>query len=143
MGKNKSTYATYNSLPQRALLPEGTYVKFLGKSYAIDLTAVRKYCLGDLSECSRKCDTEITSGYELADSEEKNLVQTSKLIREVKSDSDSQYNLLVWDIVKSFIINLLDGVESLGEEYFEFSFSNALAFNTLVKAGILVEVTEE
>lgn len=140
MGKNKSTYATYNSFPRRSLLPEGTYVKFLGRSYAIDLMAVRKYCLGDLSECSRKCDIEITSGYELA---ERNLVQTSKLIREVKSDSDSQYNLLVWDIVKSFIINLLDSVESLGEEDFEFSFSNALAFNTLVKAGILVEVTEE
>ena len=74
----------------------------------------------------------------MSDDVDKNLVQTSKIIREVKSDNDSQYNLLVWDIVKSFIMNLLESVDG-----FTFSFSNALAFNTLVKEGILVEVTEE
>lgn len=138
MAKNKSYYQPeYVGMPGKE-----EYVTFLGKSYAIDMEAVRHYCLGILSESERKCDTEITSGYEMSEGGE-GLVQTSKLIREVKSDNDSQENLLVWDLVKSFIYNLLDNVPSLGEDDFEFSFSNALAFNTLVKAGILVEVTKE
>lgn len=117
---------------------DGKYFVIFGKTYTIDMSAVRKYCLGDITESGRKCDIEITSGYEMSDDVDKNLVQTSKIIREVKSDNDSQYNLLVWDIVKSFIMNLLESVDG-----FTFSFSNALAFNTLVKEGILVEVTEE
>ena len=138
MAKNKSYYQPeYVGMPGKE-----EYVKFLGKSYDIDMDAVRHYCLGTLSESGRKCDTEITSGYEMSEGGE-GLVQTSKLIREVKSDNDSQENLLVWDLVKSFIYNLLDNVPSLGEDDFEFSFSNALAFNPLVKAGILVEVTKE
>lgn len=117
---------------------DGKYFVIFGKPYAINMSAVRKYCLGDITESGRKCDIEITSGYEMSDDVDKNLVQTSKIIREVKSDNDSQYNLLVWDIVKSFLMNLLESVDG-----FTFSFSNALAFNTLVKEGILVEVTEE
>lgn len=116
---------------------DGKYFVIFGKTYTIDMSAVRKYCLGDITESGRKCDIEITSGYEMSDDVDKNLVQTSKIIREVKSDNDSQYNLLVWDIVKSFIMNLLESVDG-----FTFSFSNALAFNTLVKEGILVEITD-
>ena len=122
----------------RTIFFDGKYYKVFGKPYAINMSAVRKYCLGDITESGRKCDIEITSGYEMSDDVDKNLVQTSKIIREVKSDNDSQYNLLVWDIVKSFLMNLLESVDG-----FTFSFSNALAFNTLVKEGILVEVTEE
>ena len=117
---------------------DGKYFNVFGKLYAINMSAVRKYCLGDITESGRKCDIEITSGYEMSDDVDKNLVQTSKIMTKVKSDKDSQYNLLVWDIVKSFIMNLLESVDG-----FTFSFSNALAFNTLVKEGILVEVTEE
>ena len=128
----------YNDESPRTMFFDGKYFHVFGKSYAINMSAVRKYCLGDITESGRKCDIEITSGYELSDDVDKNLVQTSKIIREVKSDNDSQYNLLVWDIVKSFIMNLLESVDGV-----TFSFSNALAFNTLVKEGILVEVTEE
>lgn len=128
----------YNDENPRTIFFDGKYYNVFGKPYAINMSAVRKYCLGDITESGRKCDIEITSGYEMSDDVDKNLVQTSKIIREVKSDNDSQYNLLVWDIVKSFIMNLLESVDG-----FTFSFSNALAFNTLVKEGILVEVTEE
>ena len=128
----------YNDESPRMMNFDGEYFHVFGKPYAISMSAVRKYCLGDITESGRKCDIEITSGYELSDDVDNNLVQTSKIIREVKSDNDSQYNLLVWDIVKSFIMNLLEGVDGV-----TFSFSNALAFNTLVKEGILVEVTEE
>ena len=104
-----------------------------GKKFAIDLEKVKEYCF---SEKDKDSDIEITNTFETDENGE--LVMTGKLLREIKSNSESQNDVMVYDLIKMFIGRLLDNSEKIDDTNLDFSTS--LAFNSMLKLGIIVEV---
>lgn len=115
----------------------GEYIKFHDKIYAFDLDAIKKACLVSADQNGK--ETEVTEAYET--DEENKLTLSSKIVRDIKSTGNPQNDMIIYDVVKLFIIRLIDN-SSLDSE-FEMDFSTALAINTLIKWGMLVEINDE
>ena len=115
----------------------GEYIKFHDKIYALDLDAIKKVCLVSADQNGK--ETEVTEAYET--DEENKLTLSSKIVRDIKSTGNPQNDMIIYDVVKLFIIRLIDN--SSLESEFEMDFSTALAINTLIKWGMLVEINDE
>lgn len=110
-----------------------------GRKWSIDIDKFTKKCLTSDNEKSR--DTEITEGYEKND--DGNMVQISKIIREVNSQGNTQNDTIRYDLFKTLLSVILEKkIMSFGtlenEVMYDFSFN--IAFNTLVKEGIIYEI---
>lgn len=103
------------------------------RKYLIDLDKLKEVCM--LKD--KESENEITTTYETND--EGDLTMTAKLLREVKSIGNAQNDMVVYDVVKMFIGRLLEN-QDRSDIDFQVDFSTALAFNTLLGAGILIEV---
>ena len=112
------------------------YVEFNGKIYAFDLDAIKKFCL--ISADQNGKETEVTEAYE--PDEENNLMLSSKIVRDIKSTGNPQNDMIIYDVVKLFIIRLIDNTSI--ERGFEMDFSTAIAINTLLKWGMLIEIKD-
>lgn len=112
------------------------YVEFNGKIYAFDLDAIKRVCL--ISADQNGKETEVTEAYEPDD--ENNLTLSSKIVRDIKSTGNPQNDMIIYDVVKLFIIRLIDNTSI--ERGFEMDFSTALAINTLLKWGMLIEIKD-
>lgn len=111
------------------------------RKWGVDIEKFTKYCLTSDSEKSK--DTEVTEGYEKSDSGD--MVQVSKIIREVNSQGNTQNDTIRYDLIKTLLSVILDKkVMNFGslEKETQFDFSFNIAFNTLLKAGIIYEITE-
>lgn len=115
----------------------GEYIKFHDTIYAFDLDAIKKACLVSADQNGK--ETEVTEAYET--DEENKLTLSSKIVRDIKSTGNPQNDMIIYDVVKLFIIRLIDN--SSLESEFEMDFSTALAINTLIKWGMLVEINDE
>lgn len=108
-----------------------------GKKYLIDLEAVMEFCLQ--SEYDNLKEHELTESYEW-DDEQREMQIMNRITRDVKG-GDEQNDMLSYDLVKLFILRLLDNESPANE--FNMDFSTALAMNTLINYNILVEIKEE
>ena len=109
------------------------------RKWGVDIDKFTKICLTSDNEKSK--DTEITEGYEKDDNG--NFTQTSKIIREVNSQGNMQNDTIRYDLFKTLLSVILDkkvmGFGSLENEI-QYDFSFNIAFNTLLKEGIIYEI---
>lgn len=101
----------------------------------MDLERLKEVCLSSSSNGGVK-ETEITEICEPTDDGDYGIVQ--KVQHETKSNKNLQNDMIIYDIVKLLIIALLE--QDTPEEAFVMDFGTALAINTLISWGILVEV---
>lgn len=109
------------------------------RKWGVDIDKFTKICLTSDNEKSK--DTEITEGYEKDDNG--NFTQTSKIIREVNSQGNMQNDTIRYDLFKTLLSIILDKkVMNFGclENEVQYDFSFNVAFNTLVKEGIIYEI---
>jgi hypothetical protein len=109
------------------------------RKWGVDIDKFTKICLTSDNEKSK--DTEITEGFEKDDNG--NITQTSKIIREVNSQGNMQNDTIRYDLFKTLLSIILDKkVMSFGslENELKFDFSFNVAFNTLIKEGIIYEI---
>jgi hypothetical protein len=110
-----------------------------GRKWGVDIDKFTKKCLTSDNEKSK--DTEITEGYEKTD--EGDMVQVSKIIREVNSQGNMQNDTIRYDLIKTLLSVVLDKkLMSFGnlENELMYDFSFNIAFNTLLKEGIIYEM---
>lgn len=111
------------------------------RKWCVDVEKFTRYCLTSDNEKSK--DTEITEGYERNESGD--MVQVSKIIREVNSQGNMQNDTIRYDLIKTLLSVVLEKkVMNFGslekETTYDFSFN--LAFNTLLKTGIIYEIEQ-
>ena len=109
-------------------------ITFDRKKYALDLDAINKFCFKDNKDALK--ERELTESYEW-DDEIDDMHIVNRITRDVNG-SDSQDNMIIYDLVKLFIVRLLDNASITKE--FEMDFSTSLAINTLIKYGMMVEI---
>ncbi len=111
------------------------------RKWGVDIDKFTKICLTSDNEKSK--DIEITEGYEKDDNG--SMTQTSKIIREINSQGNMQNDTIRYDLVKTLLSVILDKkVMNFGtienETMYDFSFN--IAFNTLLKEGIIYEIKQ-
>ena len=112
-----------------------------GRKWGVDIDKFTKMCLTSDNEKSK--DTEITEGYEKDDNG--SMTQVSKIIREVNSQGNMQNDTIRYDLIKTLLSVILDKkIMSFGslENELMYDFSFNIAFNTLLKAGIIYKMEE-
>ena len=109
------------------------------RKWGVDIDRFTKICLTSDNEKSK--DTEITEGFEK--DENGSFTQTSRIIREVSSQGNMQNDTIRYDLFKTLLSIILDKkVMNFGclEKEVQYDFSFNVAFNTLVKEGIIYEI---
>ena len=110
-----------------------------GRKWGVDIDKFTKMCLTSDNEKSK--DTEITEGYEKDDNG--SMTQVSKIIREVNSQGNMQNDTIRYDLIKTLLSVILDKkIMNFGslENELMYDFSFNIAFNTLLKAGIIYQM---
>lgn len=111
------------------------------RKWGVDIDKFTRLCLTSDNEKSK--DTEITEGYEK--DENGSMMQVSKIIREVNSQGNMQNDTIRYDLVKTLLSVILDKkMMTFGslEDELKYDFSFNIAFNTLLKAGIIYEIAD-
>jgi hypothetical protein len=113
-----------------------------GLEYKFDIDAMVKFIFKSNQETNS--ETEISEGYEF-DKDSDDPVQVSKVLREIKSKGNSQNDSIRYDILKSFMIPVLNAewvntVTVEGDEGLEVvvPFGTQVALSTLIGSGFLV-----
>lgn len=99
-------------------------------NYILDLDNIIKFCFDSNDKTS---DSEITEVY-VTDENSKNLTLTSKQLREVKSGDVSSKHTVKYDLVKTFIADLMDIDEHA------MTFGDSVIVNTMLNAGLLKQI---
>ena len=105
-------------------------VEICGKFYAFDVNKISEYV--NYSDNNKSVEKEILDSYEGG----KNI---SKTIRELSIPGNQQIDNIKYDLVKTFIIQVLTFDENV-RDFDELPFGTKLAINTLIMGGFLVEV---
>ena len=116
-------------------IADNYYVTIYGKKYAFDMNKIKDICVESSSD--EDAENEITTTFEKDDNG--NLEISGKLIREIKSGSNAQNGMIIYDVIKLFIIRLMDNSEVMTDQV-QVDFSTSLALNTLINCGILIEI---
>lgn len=125
--ENKSNNMTNN----------GYTITIGNKRYAFDLEEIKRICL--VSATQKEGEREITEVYGGEESESMEL--TSKIVREIKTQGNGQTDMIIYDLVKLFVVRLLENGETINEDgSFNMDFSTSLALNTMIKWKLLIEV---
>lgn len=123
-------------------------ITYRNRKYAFNLEAVKKLCF--LSDVQKGKETEIAESYVKNDMGIMEMV--AKETKELKGSGNPQNDMIIYDIVKLLMTALLanntnpqipyadENDDEENEIDFIMDFSTALAFNTCIMAGILVEV---
>lgn len=116
-------------------MEENGYIVFNKHKYYLDFNKVKEICLSSsLNGGSR--EFEISQVYEAQNSGE--LALSSKVEHETKVTGNAQNDMIMYDILKLLLVALLE--DSQIDDNFKFTFSSAIAFNTLINWGVLVEI---
>lgn len=112
-------------------------IDFYENTYYINIDEVFK--LVSYSDRVERKETEITDGYQY-DSDENRLVPLNKMVREIKSPTDSQIDNIRYDFIKFLIEKILDlDFESIKSG----SYGAEICLNSLLKKGILVKIKKD
>lgn len=104
--------------------------------YILDLENIMNFVFD--SDAPRSSESEITEMYML-DEESNDMVLNTKQLREIKGGDGSQKSTIKYDMMKMFIDTLLDLDVS---ENSQWSFGEALIFNTMAENELIKEVKE-
>lgn len=106
-----------------------------GKRFAFNIEKIKDICF--ISASQKSGEREITEVYGGEDRDDMEI--TSKIIREIKSQGDNQTDMIMYDLVKLFIVRLLENGEVVRDD-FPMDFSTSLALNTMIRWNLLIEV---
>ena len=112
-------------------------IKFDGKSYAIDIERFKSVCMPTSTELATR-EYEISQVYEHLDDGELGLA--SKVEHETKGNTNPQNDMIVYDVIKMLLVSLLENDKT--EDEFDFDFGTALALNTLINIGVIIEIND-
>lgn len=115
------------------------YIAFNGKKYAFSLEGLRNAYQVSSSGNGGLREYEITEQYE--PDQRGSMTKTTRIERESKQNKNPQDDAMVHEIIKLVIIALLEN--STVEDEFRMDMGTALALNTLISWGILIEITEQ
>jgi hypothetical protein len=104
--------------------------------YVLDLENIMKFVFE--SDSPRDSESEIIEMYSL-DTDSKDMLLNTKQLREVKGGDGAQKATIKYDMLKMFIDTLLDLDVS---ENSQWSFGEALIFNTMAENELIKEVKE-
>lgn len=104
--------------------------------YILDLGNIMNFVFDENSR--RSSESEITEMYML-DEETNEMILNNKQLREIKGGDSSQKSTIKYDMMKMFIDTLLDLDVS---ENSQWSFGEALIFNTMAENELIKEVKE-
>lgn len=113
------------------------YLTFLGKRYTFDLGKLKDICL--ISDEQKGMEKEITEAYE-RDDVDGSMNLSSRILREVKGSGNPQNDMIIYDIVKLFIVRLMENASF--EDEFKTDFSTMISLNTLINWGIIKEIND-
>ena len=113
------------------------FIVFNGKSYAIDIERFKEVCMPTTTELATR-EYEISQVYEQSEDGEMNMA--SKVEHETKGNTNPQNDMIVYDVIKMLIVSLLENEKP--EDEFEYDFGTALALNTLINLGVVIEINE-
>lgn len=114
---------------------ESNFIEFCGKVYTLNLEKFKEVCTPKTSELGTR-EYEISQVYGTDDDGEFGL--QSKVEHETKGAGNPQNDMIVYDVVKMFVLALLENDKPRNE--FEYDFGTAFAINTLLKWGVLEEL---
>lgn len=129
-----SLFSKYEDNKRKTLNGEKKFIAFKGKKYALNFENMKKVCLS-ASEDNCGKELEITNVYE---SNGDDYTISSRVERETKVNKNPQNDMILYDIVKLFIISLLENDRT--ETEFENDFGTVFAINTLLNWGVLEEM---
>lgn len=104
--------------------------------YVLDLDNIMKFVFE--SDVNRDSESEITEMY-LLDENTNDMVLNTKQLREVKGGDTTSKSTMRYDMIKMFIDTLLD--LDVGENS-QWSFGEALIFNTMAENELIKEIKE-
>lgn len=116
------------------------YLTFIGKKYYLDLQKYYKFTL--YTDSNQRQERELIDNFELDETTNK-MLQTSKVLREITTPNDTKSDTVKFDIIKTLVEKILNCENYLNDEEDNLTIGTALAFNTLIKEGILIEVNNE
>lgn len=99
-------------------------------NYMLDIENIIKYVF-DSDEVNG--DSEITDLY-VMDDESKNLILSTKQVREVKSSDDANKQTIKYDLIKMLIMGLME-VDSENA-----TFGDVMLMNTMLNEGLIKEI---
>ena len=109
-------------------------IEIYGKKYSFNLDKVKEICLKN-SESGGTIQREISQAYDMQD--DGDYVVSSKVEHETKVIGNSQNDMIIYDIVKLFIVTLLENSSTNDDDI---DLGTALALNTMLDWGLLYEV---
>lgn len=101
-------------------------------SYVFDIENIIKYVFDNDNVNG---DSEITDLY-IMDDDTQNLTLSTKQIREVKTSDDSNRQTIKYDLIKIFIMGLMD----MDEE--NATFGDVMLMNTMLSEGLIKQIDE-
>lgn len=113
-------------------------ITYNGKCYALNLDVLKQVCF--ISDGQKTKETEITETYGLTNNGDFEIV--AKETKEMKGSGNPQNDMIIYDIIKLLITGLLTNnvIPDDEEDEIPMDFATALAFNTCLRCGILIEV---
>ena len=113
------------------------YIKFNNKYYVINLNKLKEVCLKSSMYGGDTKEIEISQTYERQDNGEFEL--SGKLEHETKLIGHNQNDMMIYDIVKIMLVNILE-YNSNSNQSFSPTLGISLSLNTLINWGIIEEV---
>lgn len=120
----------------KQMVEHGKYIKFLGKTYALNLEKLKEVCFSSSLDGKGTKEIEISQAYERQDNGE--FALSSKLEHETKMFGNTQNDMAVYDVVKLLLVSILE-TNAPEDDHFN-SLSLSLSINTLLSWGILEEI---
>lgn len=105
-----------------------------GKKYYLDIDAIAKWCL--TSAANPIQETEINEGYDTDD--EGDMTMITRVVRELKTNN-VQDDTIRYDFIKMLLGPFLGDLQY---DDITSNFSYTLLYNSLIKMGFLVEITD-
>lgn len=113
-----------------------TFCVIDGKKYAFNLQKIKDFCLTS--------DKEKGGEVEVMEVHEPNstgvLELASKTVHEIKSTGNPQNDTIMYDLIKLFVVTLLDSEindENGSDVFSQMDFATAISFNTMLEMGFL------
>lgn len=119
----------YNEIGESAKM-----IKFAGKIYYMDLDTIKSVCFPTKSDVPQKV-VDISQIYE---PDGNGMSLTQRVEHETKSSETTQTDMVIYDLVKTLVISILENDKP--EKEWSFDLGTAFAVNTLIAWGILREL---
>lgn len=116
---------------------DNKYIEFNSKKYVLNLDKIKEICFSS-SVHGGSNEVEISQIYDTQDSENGELSLSQKIEHETKVIGNQQNDMIMHDTLKLLLVALLENDQQ--EKGFQYTFSNVIAINTLLRWGVLEEI---